>query len=98
MYDTLLYILGALSQSNNNYRFGTARNGTIWIDSVNCVGTETSLTNCDYSFTISHTCTYLKLAGVICQGMHGNIYMYILHKSKLLKCLILIRSKNTATL
>lgn len=40
----------------------------IWMDEVNCIGSEPSLKNCGSADTGNSTCNY-KDAGVICSGM-----------------------------
>lgn len=74
------FFAGVVAQTGSYYGFG--RNGTIWMDNVNCVGTETSLMNCDYSSAISHSCTYNTLAGVICQGKLSFLHVNLLHYNK----------------
>jgi deleted-in-malignant-brain-tumors protein 1 len=40
----------------------------IWLDRLNCVGTETSLLNCPRQYAIGYaTCNHNALAGVLCQ-------------------------------
>ena len=41
--------------------------GLIWLNKVNCVGTEISLFNCDANFSGSHDCNHADDVGVICQ-------------------------------
>lgn len=41
--------------------------GTIWMDDVNCYGTEQSLTECPFRGFGYHDCASSEDAGVICQ-------------------------------
>ena len=47
------------------------------IDSVNCIGTETSIFDCTvkYGGDMS-TCDPLADAGIICQGTYSGVYIY----------------------
>ena len=40
--------------------------GQIWLDQVNCVGTETSLLDCNVDLTGNHNCSHDMDAGVTC--------------------------------
>ena len=40
--------------------------GQIWLDQVNCVGTEISLSNCSADLTGNHGCSHDRDAGVTC--------------------------------
>ena len=40
--------------------------GQIWLDDVNCVGTEESLANCSHRGWGNHNCSHEKDAGVNC--------------------------------
>ena len=59
---------GAKPLGNSFYGWG---NDTIWIDNVNCVGTEPRLDYCLYSSVNSKYCRYDTLAGVICQSKNN---------------------------
>ena len=49
--------------------------GQIWLGQVNCVGTETSLLNCNVNFTDNHNCSHDMDAGVTC----GELNNYVGH-------------------
>nr|XP_055046931.1 deleted in malignant brain tumors 1 protein-like [Misgurnus anguillicaudatus] len=57
--------IDAVEEKNSAY-FGQGA-GQIWMDNVNCVGTESSLTNCERQAWGSHNCEHHEDAGVICQ-------------------------------
>ena len=47
--------------------------GLIWLDDVNCDGTETRLIDCRARPLGQHNCAHVEDAGVRCQlGMHSN--------------------------
>ena len=48
--------------------------GQIWLDEVQCTGTETRLVNCSANPLGTHNCAHFEDAGVRCQpavGMHN---------------------------
>ena len=42
--------------------------GPIWYDNVDCVGSETNLTQCSHSDIEVHSCNHSQDAGVVCGG------------------------------
>lgn len=48
-------------------RFGQG-SGPIWLDGINCTGSETAISKCPAKPWGSHDCTHSEDAGVICAG------------------------------
>ncbi|XP_068738787.1 deleted in malignant brain tumors 1 protein-like [Montipora capricornis] len=48
-----------------NARFGPG-SGSIWLDNVNCIGSESSIRNCQHAGWGSHNCGHHKDASVVC--------------------------------
>ena len=63
-YDTYL-CTGAVAFSNAHFGAGV---GPIYLDNVHCSGSESNLTDCSRSFTVSCNRGHHKDAGVRCQG------------------------------
>ena len=48
--------------------------GKIWLDNVNCIGTESSIRKCSHGGWGNHNCHHKKDAGVQCSSGKFNIY------------------------
>ena len=47
--------------------------GQIWLDNVDCTGSEATLASCGHlGITISRNCSHSEDAGVICDGRQGT--------------------------
>ena len=46
--------------------------GTIWLDNVNCIGTEVSITDCLHNGWGNENCDHGEDAGVKCSDLNGN--------------------------
>jgi len=56
---------GNVIEAKSDAYFGEG-SGQIWMDDVNCAGTESSLKNCTTRGWGTHNCEHSKDAGVIC--------------------------------
>ena len=50
--------------------------GTIWLDSLDCVGNESSIEDCPHGGWGNHDCSHQKDAGVICLTNHSALPAY----------------------
>ena len=61
------YIIETIALGRTNFTEG---GGRIWLDNVQCTGTERTLINCTASSSGVNSCTHAQDAGVSCQ--HGS--------------------------
>ena len=54
-----------------NFAFYGQGSGQIWLDNVNCVGTEMNIINCPHQGWGNHDCSHYEDAGVICTDPNG---------------------------
>ena len=55
----------------NDAHFG-AGSGQIWLDNVNCAGSEDSIENCPHNGWGSHNCGHHEDASVICSSKYAS--------------------------
>ena len=70
----IYWIIGGTAKSNAFYGRGS---GPIYLDDVNCNGSETSLSQCPHRGIGSHNCRHNEDAGVICSGRVFLMTLYI---------------------
>lgn len=70
----ICYSSGAVGVTKSPYGPGT---GQILMDDVKCVGTESSLANCNFNGWGQNNCGHSEDAGVICQDSEYPLLMEI---------------------
>ena len=86
----MLLFIDAVAHSFAAFGQGT---GTIWLDNVNCAGTETRLTDCTSSDFGVHNCIHAEDAGVTCSSSKlicDNHSMYQFYLSLQLQIVLLM--------
>ena len=63
---------GATTQTRSNVAVGM---GQIWLDNVNCTGTEASLFDCNATTAENHNCVHAQDAGVICRTLMDSVFV-----------------------
>jgi hypothetical protein len=66
-----LNYVGVLSISPNASPFG-AGDGPIWLDNVDCNGSEDSILDCQHRGLGIHNCGHTDDIGIICGGCHNH--------------------------
>ncbi|XP_036980484.1 uromodulin-like [Acanthopagrus latus] len=62
---------GPVLSAQSNAAFGLG-SGPIWLDEVNCTGSESRLTHCRHQGFGSHDCGHQEDAGVVCEVLHNS--------------------------
>ena len=64
---------GTYGYSYNGSYFGQG-SGPIWLDSVTCIGNESTLASCGhFGVNITRSCSHIEDAGVRCYGGTGSV-------------------------
>ncbi|XP_018601024.1 B-cell receptor CD22-like [Scleropages formosus] len=61
-----------VKEAPGSARFGSGE-GTIWLDNMQCSGSETSLLDCQHGGLGTHNCNHGEDAGVICYDIPSNV-------------------------
>ena len=68
----VFFSLGAIAYNDGHFRSG---DGSIFLDNVQCLGTESNILDCNHNVIGVHDCSDRKDAGIACMGR--SIFMYI---------------------
>ena len=52
--------------------YGLVNSGQIWLDELNCIGTELTIENCVHNGWGNHDCDHTEDASVECYASNGN--------------------------
>ena len=61
----------------NTALFGVPSSTNIWLDHVQCTGTETDIVDCFHGSWGSHTCSNTNIAGVSCTSEYMNVCIMV---------------------
>ena len=53
--------------------------GEIWLNELNCIGTESNIGHCSHTGWGSHDCDHSEDAGIVCAVPNGNFALVYLH-------------------
>ena len=53
--------------------YGQSNDSVIWLDNVNCIGTESKIEDCSHNGWGDHNCLHFEDVGVLCSASDGNI-------------------------
>ena len=75
--------------------------GPIWLDSVTCTGSESTLSSCVHlGFNVTRNCSHSKDAGIRCKGKQGGaiflLILYIANKFNIKGSRVAIKRKETS--
>ena len=82
---TFLYLLCSTSIAVGNSKYGDGT-GAIFMDELQCSGSESSLGDCQFDGYGQHDCDHTEDAGVIC---NAGEYLWYEDKQLLSSCLIM---------
>ena len=75
-HDSLIILDATVTIVSSEEHFDNAM-GIVWVDAVNCKGTEDSLTECtSYSLRPESDCNHARDVGLRCNGTRGKLTRY----------------------